>query len=416
MTEQPLELTVDRVAAGGQGIAHHPDGRIAFVESALPGELVTADVVEEKKQFFRTRTREVLRPVPGRVTPACSAAVDGCGGCDWQHADVDTQRGLRRDIIADALRRIGKLGDVEVDEGPDLPAVGYRTVVRAAVIDGRAGFRLAGSHDIVVPEACLTAHRLVAELIREGDFGSAGEVRLVAGARTGERMAVLSGDRSVPPTLPDDVIVVHVDDGPEAAAIHEEIHGRTLRISAGSFFQCRPDGAEALIDTVTSGLALGAANLDEFTLVDAYAGVGLFGATLGAQAHRVVAVESGLSSAADAEVNLAAAFSGPPAGATSASVGWSVVRDQVERWPGLGADGGKAAVIADPARRGLGSRGVAALVGLDAPVLVLVSCDPAALGRDARLLAAEGYELARVTAIDLFGQTSHIEAVSVFLR
>jgi 23S rRNA (uracil1939-C5)-methyltransferase len=133
-------------------------------------------------------------------------------------------------------------------------------------------------------------------------------------------------------------------------------------------------------------------------LVDLYGGVGLFAGALGGRSQ-VTLVEQSASSVADARVNLA----DQPA---------RIVRADVDHWGAARAD----VVIADPPRAGLGARGVDKVVATHAARLVLVSCDPAALGRDARLLADAGYDLAGSTLVDLFPHTSHVEVVTRFDR
>jgi 23S rRNA (uracil1939-C5)-methyltransferase len=121
----------------------------------------------------------------------------------------------------------------------------------------------------------------------------------------------------------------------------------------------------------------------------------------GRRGARLVAIESSRQSAADARANLA-------------DLGATVVPVEVGRWSprGVTAD----VVVADPARSGLGRPGVTALAAAGAPRLVLASCDPASLGRDAALLAAAGYRLRGVQVVDLFPGTPHVETVSRFDR
>jgi 23S rRNA (uracil1939-C5)-methyltransferase len=249
----------------------------------------------------------------------------------------------------------------------------------------------------VTVDDCLIAHPLVAEILIDGRFGPAAEVTVRVGERTGDRLVVVA------PTaqgvrVPDDVTVVGVDelDAGSGAHFHEEVDGRRFRIGARSFFQCRPDGAEALAALV--GRAVDGV---DGPLLDAYCGVGLFGVLLG-DGRPVIGVESSRSSVADAVVNLER-----PGGAPSAVV----VRSRVERWRPSPA----AVVVADPARAGLRRGGADAITATGAAVIALVSCDPASLGRDARLLADRGYRLDRVVTADLFGQTSHVEVVSRFV-
>ena len=183
--------------------------------------------------------------------------------------------------------------------------------------------------------------------------------------------------------------------GPEAV-VHEDVAGRRFRVSAPSFFQSSPQSAELLVAQVRA--AAGPSALSATRMVDLYGGVGLFAATVAPQSS-VVIVEQSPSSAADARVNLA----GRPA---------EVVEADVERWAAPLAD----LVVADPSRRGLDRGGVATVVSTGTPVLVLVSCDAAALGRDARLLADVGYRHAGSTVIDVFPGTPHVEVVTRFER
>jgi tRNA/tmRNA/rRNA uracil-C5-methylase (TrmA/RlmC/RlmD family) len=139
-----LELTTTAPVAGGAALAREASGRVVFVAGALPGERVAAEVVEEHRDFARARAVEVLDPAPDRVAPPCPFVGLGCGGCDLQHLRVDAQPAWKRSVVVDSLRRIGHVGDAEdrVGLAPALPATGYRTTVRGAVVDGRFGLVL----------------------------------------------------------------------------------------------------------------------------------------------------------------------------------------------------------------------------------------------------------------------------------
>lgn len=390
---EPLTLEITTVVAGGDGLARDDAGRVTFVAGALPGETVSVDLHQQKKDFARGSVRQVVEASPDRVTAPCPFVAAGCGGCDWQHVAPLAQRRLKAAIVADALRRQAKL-DVAVDEGPDLPATGYRTTLRGVATGGRFGLRRRHSHDVIAVAPCLVAHPLVDELVTDGRFPD-GEVVLRAGARTGERLVVVDGEASSA-QVPDGVRVVSAADlaAGTRAWFHEEVAGRRWRISARSFFQPRPDGAEALVAGVAQ--ATEGALPPGGHLVDLYGGVGLFAGTLWEDGP-VTLVEQAASSVADARVNLA-----------DGNV--RIVRADVDHWGAARAD----VVVADPPRTGLGARGVARVAATHAPRVALVSCDPAALGRDARLLAAAGYDLRSTQLVDLFPLTSHVEVVSRF--
>lgn len=359
-------------------------GKVVFVEGALPGEIVQAGVETERASFAFARTVRVEEPSPDRVTPACPHAAEGCGGCQWQHATPAAQLRYKSAIIGDALRRIAHQNDPPLRPPVELGPWRGRTTIRAGVVDGRAALRRASSHELVPIEGCLIAHPLLLPYLSGRRFEGARSVTLRCGARTGE---VLIDVRPTGRTrLPSEVRRDH---------FHEVAAGRPWRISARSFFQSRPDGADAMADLVAAAAGAG----DGRRALDAYAGVGLLAGVLAGAGWSVVAVEGSRRSVDDAAVNLA-------------GLDVRVVPADVTRWSPEPVD----LVVADPSREGLGRDGVSTVVGTGAGRVVLVSCDVASLARDAGLLIVHGYRLESVTPVDLFPQTRHIEAVSVFQR
>jgi len=232
--------------------------------------------------------------------------------------------------------------------------------------------------------------------VQHGRFPD-GEVVLRAGPGTGERLVIVDGAIDTV-DVPEGVRVVSAKElaAGRRAWFHDELAGHRWRVSARSFFQARVDGAEALVDAVR------AATDDSLPagghLVDLYGGVGLFAGTVGRDGP-VTLVESSASSTADARVNLE-------------GLDARIVRADVDHWGAAHAD----VVIADPPRTGLGAKAAGKVAATHAARVVLVSCDPAALGRDAKLLTEAGYDLATSQLIDLFPHTSHVEVVSRFDR
>ena len=219
--------------------------------------------------------------------------------------------------------------------------------------------------------------------------GEGPELLLRVGIASGERSAWVTAEGVMIDGLPADVAV-----GPDAV-IHEEVAGHRFRVSAPAFFQSSPQGAAALVAAVRT--AAGDLASTARHAVDAYAGGGLFAATVFGPDVRVTAVESSPWACADARVNVPAA---------------TVVEAQVERWEPEAAD----LVVADPARAGLDRGGAAVVTATGAERIVLVSCDPVALARDARLLADAGYRHAGSEVFDLFPHTPHVEVVTRFDR
>lgn len=395
MTELVLEPSA--MAAGGAALAREASGRVVFVEGALPGERVRARVTDSRKDFARAVAVEILEASPDRVAPPCAALAAGCGGCTWQYVSAAGQSRLKAEIVTDALRRIAKLAEPPEPEPVPLAGPALRTTARLAVSPGgRAGHRPRTGSGAVETDACLAAHPLLEELIVAGRYPGAGEVLLRVSVATGERL-VLVDSAAERAQVPEGVGVFGEGDR-RPAFVHEEVAGRRLRVSAGSFFQAGPVVAGALVAAVDAAIADALA--EGGVLVDLYTGVGLFASTIGARrAAKVVAVESDPSAVADARVNLAGLHA-------------KVVASEVGRWRPRPAD----VVVADPSRSGLGRPGAGAVAATGAARVVLVSCDPASLARDTVLLAEAGYRLTSVALIDAFPHTFHVETVSRFDR
>lgn len=389
-----LRVRPERFIAGGEALGHGPDGRVVFVRGGVPGDEVEAVIVEEKDQWSRAVVTDVLEAASDRVEPPCVRRREGCGGCDWQHLAVDAQLPAKAEIVRDALRRTGKLEAPSLSIGAAVASTGYRTTVRVVGGgDGRASYRHDRSSDTALASGCLVAHPLLLPVIEAIRLTPDLEVSLRVSAATGRMTARWDRRRGEVEGLPSDV---HAG---QRAYLVERVDGVDLRVSAGSFFQSGPAAAGLLVDAVRRAAPelRGAA-----VVVDAYAGVGLFAATVAPSSAQVIAVESSRSAVADAEANLAGRDA-------------LVVRSEVGAWrPDTGTRVDVA--VADPARSGLGRPGTSALVAAQPGVLVLVSCDPVALARDAELLGRSGYRHEHTEVLDLFPHTHHVECVTRFVR
>ena len=393
-------VRAERLVARGTVLSRRDDGRIVLVDDALPGELVEV-TISRRHGADRGTVVRVVEPSPDRIHPRCPHVPEGCGGCDLAALGHPAQTLAKRDLVVDALRRLGHWREPNVSLGPPLDPWGFRTTMRFAVSDGRLGLRRSASNEVVELAACLVAHPLLDELVVDGRFPGAHEVTLRVGAASGERLALVSPTKARV-VLPTDVLAVGADELAAGAHawIHDDVAGRRWRISAESFFQTRADGAAALVDVVRA-MAADALDRDGGVLVDAYSGVGLFAGALldGRAGWRAVTAEHGHSSVADARTNLA-------------DLDVRVLETTVERLRAPRAD----LVIADPSRAGLGKEATAVLACTRAPRIVLVSCDPAAAGRDLALLVERGYRPVESVVVDLFPHTHHTEVITRFDR
>ncbi len=391
-----IELTCERVVAGGDAIAREDDGRIVFVRGGLPGEVVAARVDVVRKDRLNATAVAIVVPSADRVDSPCPKVAEGCGGCEWQHAAPGAQGALKHSIVVDALTRIARMPDTRVHPTISLADRDYRTTLRALVApDGRLALRRRGSHDPVGIDGCLVAHPRVREVLDNTNFADAHEVLIRVGAGTDELLVMVDGDASAVTGMPDGATVVPKhDSGAHFSAL---VRDRRFRISGGSFFQSHVHSPEVLVGLVQAAVApLGHLH----RVADMYAGVGLFGAFI--DADSIIAIEASRAAARDAKSNLSG----------RGARGAIVVCAKVES-----ADLGDCdVVIADPPRDGLGAGGVRVVNDADPAMVVLISCEPAAGARDLRALTGLGFTLESVQPVDQFPHTSHVEMVSILRR
>jgi tRNA/tmRNA/rRNA uracil-C5-methylase (TrmA/RlmC/RlmD family) len=402
-----FEVSVGPVAHGGHCVARH-EGRVVFVRHTLPGERVVVRVTEDRHPgFCRADAIEVLEASPDRVERPCPYSGPGrCGGCDWQHVDPAAQRTLKATVVQEQLARLAGLSDVDVpvEELPGGP-LRWRSRARFAVDrSGAAGLRRHRSHDVVLLDDCPITVEPAAQAVLGRRWPGAGAVDVSVdstGAVTTTRL-----DRRGQPTS--SRVVRPGGELPEEPSARAERHagGRDWEVEGTGFWQVHPAAADALVAAVAGFAEVRAGE----TVLDLYAGAGLFGGVLapavGADG-RVVCVESEEAACAAAAANLA--------GLPQAEV-WQGDVD-AEGLDELLAELGSApdVVVLDPPRAGAGQAVSRLLARTGARAVVYVACDPAALARDVAAFAEGGYRLAAVRGFDAFPMTAHVECVALLV-
>ncbi len=407
-----LTLQIERPAVGGRMIARH-DGAVVLVAGAIPGERVVARVERVQRRTVWARVVEVVDASPDRV--AVEAAV-ACGGNVLAHMTAARQRAIKAEMLTDAFRRIGR---IELPAVPvvDSPADGYRTRARVHVRHGKWGFFEEGSHTLcdvpaslqMSPESADVIGRLCAALARVG-AGSSAEIEWAETADGGTRAAHVTLEKADGKAMAGLGLVEGLHAATWSATDREKEHNlwgdphlvdrvdlphqREVAVlhHARSFFQ----GNRFLLEPLVSEV-LGRVGGDR--VVDLYAGVGLFSVIAAAMGKTVVAVE-GHDTAADDLRRNAAAHPGM-------SYRHSAVEDELDLAAAAHAD----TIIVDPPRTGLAAEVSRAIGASLVPRVVYVSCDPATLARDVRVLVDAGYSMSDVRAFDLFPRTGHVETV-----
>ena len=395
------EVQVDGMAHGGEAVGRLADGRAVFVAGAIPGERVRIRLVDLRKRWARAELVELLQPSPDRVTPPCPHA-EVCGGCQWQHIALDRQRQLKREIVQGQLRHLGGVDTDLVEETRSVGAsdgFGYRNHATFAVDEkGRTAYHRKGGHELVAIDSCPLLHPILRE-VHEAlpPLPGLRSIEIRAGIHTGQRLVMATGEVDAAPVEEAAARGVPLK-GPGEGEITEMVGSERFRISSKSFFQVNTEGAELLSRLVMEMLDPGS----DDRVLDAFAGVGLFTVPLARRAAHVWAVERSRAALRDLRTHTR----GLPVHVvgTELESAFSQLPPRIDL------------VVADPPREGLGEKSVAALSGLQPRRLVLVSCDPAALARDLRLLIAEGARLERVVPIDLFPHTYHVETLALLVR
>jgi len=371
----PVEeiLTIEKLVYGGEGLARL-EGKVVLTPFVLPGEVVRAETERSKNDLWRGRLLEVLEPSAARVTPGCPY-FQRCGGCQYQHMDYWFQLEQKRGILRESLQRGGKIdfaGEIGVVAGEPWQ---YRNRVQLHVEGGAVGYFGQGSRDLCAIDHCPIASPKLNETI--------GKIQAPQASTAVEFF-----------TNETDVQVNVVDRVPRAAlsslaslGVTTPIEYEGFQVSRNSFFQVNRFLVDRLVECAV-------ADKQGEWAIDLYAGVGLLSVKLAERFAKVTAVESGGSSFRDLEHNFAA-------GAISANV-----EDYL-----AGLDATPDFILADPPRAGLGKVAVKQLARIRAPRLTIVSCDPATLARDLQGLIAENYRIEKITLVDLFPQTFHLETV-----
>jgi len=442
------EIVISGFGHSGEGVGRY-HGFTVFVPQALPGEKVAATIEIVKQHYAKARLDAVLFPSPDRVLPQCPV-YNRCGGCQLQHLDYPAQLAAKRQVVVDAVARIGRLGGITVHS--TLGAAErwrYRNKMQFPVglADGRlaVGCFAPGTHAIVDIDDCLIQHAAnnrVARTVRAvlGDLGispydersGSGVVRHVlgrVGTASGEVMAVIVTATADLPhreevvarlrrNVPGLVSVVH-NYNPQRTnvvlgrrtttiwgrdAIVDRLGDFLFRISARSFFQVNTAQAEVLYEQAERYAGLTGVE----TVVDAYCGTGTITLFLARRAAKVYGIEVVADAVRDARANAAA---------NGISNVEFIVGDAIEVLPRLRTEGVRPhAIVVDPPRAGCAPAVLETFARMRPARIVYVSCNPASLARDLALLAEKGYAAKEIQPVDMFPQTFHVECVTLMSK
>lgn len=442
-----LTLDITDLTARGEGVAH-ADGMTVFVDGALPGDTVRAQVTTVKQQYLKAKTLETLTQSNDRQASPC-AYFPTCGGCQWLHLKPEATLSRKRNIVVNALKHIGGIADADALVRP---AIGMDTPARYRnkaqwKIDAKSrclGFYAKGSHDVVPVADCLNMDAAGASVIKTIDrflarekidiydeqtgqgnlrgflvrTNKAGDIMLVPIVRTMKGTDWQQAARYFKKALPNlKAFLVNENTtrgnrvlGKKTTRVWgddvltEILLGYRFRVSPASFFQVNPYQTEKLYAKAITYAGL----TGNETVYDLYCGTGTIGLCASGKAKRIIGVEIVADAVADAKRNAKAN------GVTNAAFYCGRAEDIVPKRVAAGER--PDVVIVDPPRKGCAKTLIETIIACGTAKLVYVSCNPATLARDAAFLTQAGFTLEEATPVDMFPGTGHVETVALMSR
>lgn len=456
---EEIVLAVGAPAHGGHCVARpadDPTGRVVFVRHALPGETVRAAMTEKNAKIWRADAVEILTPSPDRVDSVWpQAGPGGVGGGELAHVALPAQRTWKRWVLADCLRRIGGPATAQAVAALEEAGSSGSIVVEplaseaAAEASGQAReARLAGTGTrtrvslTVGPDGRPGMHGFRSGTVQPLDrlplaVAAIEEIGLLESSRwrkhyrPGMRVEAVAPSIGEPLVLLDDRVLTSQAHATGRRRVEEAVDASGLGLGelryslhAEGFWQIHRDAPVTLVDRVVRAAlgqepsaagtggdgakALGGARGKR--VMELYSGAGLFTLPLAMliDGGELCAIEGSSQAVGDARRNLHGL------GSVRLSTGRVTARSVTQAGQAMG--GAPDVVVLDPPRQGAGREVIGALAGLAPERIVLVACDPAALARDLAVLLDNRYELAAMSALDMFPHTHHFETIAVLER
>ena len=412
-----LELTLTDITPDGRSIFYDERGRKIFVSYAIPGETITARIVDEGDDSANAEGLSILDPSADRVLPQCPYfGLGQCGGCQWQHMTYEAQLALKTDIVATQLAEEGSFNDPPVEFALGSPDKwNYATYTTfLPMSDGQLGFLGTDGEAIIPISECHVIRPEIMELADELNLSleTLQNIQIQTSA-TGRPMIVLQTSDDEPPELETTVsaslnfILSHREPFNMIGDTHitQVIFDRIFRVTAGVESRANLPQIERLVEVVVNYLNLQG---DE-AILDLYGGIGIFSAFIAPLVNIVTYIDSYPPAATDAEANLEDLDNVDIIEGRTDAVLWEIAdSDEHEDY---------AAAIIDPPANGMNFKAIQALAKLKIPTVVYVGQNPAIFARDAKVLVKEArYRLVKVQPIDFAPQTAAIQCVGLFQR
>ena len=421
------EITLESLSYSAHAVGR-ADGFVVFVSGGVPGDKVLARITAVKKNHAFADLAEVISASPHRCQPPCDHFMEGCGGCQWQHISYKCQLESKKEVIRQALKRIGKLEDVPEIEvyGMESPLHYRNKLTLFRTKSGRMfGTRRLGSHEVVPIAECPISRPMINALspMFQGKYISAGSNINKINIRCSDKhnkVMLLCVYQQDAPVIAADADRLADFPGVESvfrcvesksghlrkftlehgkSMIQEEIRGIEYRVGPECFFQVNKSGLEKLVDLVREF-----AGMDNNLVVDAHCGVGTFALQMADISGAVIGRDLSQPAVTLAKLNA------EDNGVANVSFDVGKISHLLEnQLRSANVD----LVILDPPRQGCEKADLRGLISAQPKKVIYVSCNPTTLARDLHELVNSGYQLLKLAMVDMFPMTYHLETVAL---
>ncbi len=427
MSEQ-VEVVIEKLVYGGNGLAHLADGQAVFVPGVLPGERVRASIRKKRKGVLEAALVEVLAPSRDRIDPPCKGEKQ-CTGATWPHIAYPAQLKLKEEILLDSLKRTGGMApkrslSILPSPRPDHYRLRTQFNVRLKDQKQRIGFFRQGSYDLIevtepflihpLIDRVLTRIRTMAErlpLLQEIhiNISPSSEAHILVFTELKSYPAMDGFFNDLQKAVPEVIGITGFANRKKAFSVGKnqltlDMEGIMLKATEGNFYQVNWEQNRNMVRTV---LDFAAVTKNE-TVLDLYCGIGNFSLPLAQRAKSVIGIESGFSAIEDAKANAA----------LNRITNAEFIADDMDKGlktllaRKMRAD----VVVLDPPRAGATLKTLERVLAFVPKKIIYVSCNPSTLARDLKFFHLFGFRLDRLQPVDMFPYTYHIECVAEMVR
>ena len=380
-----IEVEIGPIAHGGHFVSRH-NNQVIFVRHAITGEKAIVEITATSSKLAHGDAIQILKKSKHRVNPNCKYATPGgCGGCDFQHINVEVQSRYKLDVVKEQFDRIAKIAvEPQLITVDPKDGLGWRTRFDFAISkNGKAGLYASKSKNVIELDECpIAIEPINKSTIFNADWEGTDRVR--ASVSSSSQLNISRGKKTI--------------SGPKK--LKETVNKNTYEISPQSFWQSHTSAPKVLTDLAIDFMKLRKGDI----VCDLYGGIGLFTLPIAeivgnkGHVHLVELSNHAIRDASKIFKNY-----------KNVTIHKGMVDKKISNISNIDT------ILLDPPRTGAGKNTISKIVRKSPEKIVYISCDPASLARDSKYLQENGYILDKIKVIDLFPMTHHVESIVRFV-